>query len=128
MKAAYVDTSILVAILLGESDHEDLISRLRVFDQLFSSNLLEAELRSALKREGAEEIDEGPLTWIWWVYPSRPLTPEFKSVLEEGYLRGADLWHLACALHLREESIEVTFLSLDEKQAAVAGLMGFALE
>jgi len=128
LKAAYVDTSVLVAIMLGETGHEDLISQLRDFDQLFSSNLLEAELRSALKREASEEIDEGPLTWVWWVYPSRPLTQEFESVLEKGYLRGADLWHLACALYLREELMEASFLSLDEKQATVAGSIGFALE
>jgi len=127
LKAAYVDSSVLVAISLGETDHEDLTSRLEKFDQLFSSNLLEAELRSALKREASEGIDVGPLTWIWWVYPSRPLTPEFKSVLKEGYLRGADLWHLACALHLREELEEISFLSLDDKQVAVAGSLGFDL-
>ena len=128
MKSAYVDTSVLVAITLGETGHEGLVSRLRDFDQLFSSNLLEAELRSALKREANEEIEEGPLTWIWWVYPIRPLTREFEMVLEEGYLRGADLWHLACALHLREDVKEVSFLSLDERQIAVAGLLGFSLE
>ena len=127
MKAAYVDSSVLVAISLGETDHEDLTSRLEKFDQLFSSNLLEAELRSALKREASEGIDVGPLTWIWWVYPSRPLTPEFKSVLMEGYSRGADLWHLACALHLREELEEISFLSLDDKQVAVAASLGFDL-
>ena len=127
MKAAYVDSSVLVAISLGEIDHGDLIARLKDFDELFSSNLLEAELRSAMKREADRSIEEAPLTWIWWVLPSRPLTSELERVLEGGYLRGADLWHLACALYLREELEEVSFLSLDEEQIVVAASLGFDL-
>jgi hypothetical protein len=114
--------------MLGETGHEGLVSRLKEFDELFSSNLLEAELRSALKREATEQIEDGPLTWVWWVYPIRPLTREFETVLEKGYLRGPDIWHIACALHLREDVKDVSFLSLDERQAEVAGLLGFSLE
>ena len=128
MKAAYVDTSCLVAIALGEAGQARLASRLAEFDQLFSSNLLEAELRATLSREGAQDRGEGLLTWLWWVYPDRPLTPEFEKVLGEGYSKGADLWHLACALYLRDELSEVSFLSLDERQAAVATSLGFAVE
>ena len=40
MKAAYVDTSCLVAIAFGEKGAASLGRRLEGFDELFSSNLL----------------------------------------------------------------------------------------
>ena len=97
MNVAYVDTSALVAIAFGEQGGSALAGRLKQFDEIISSNLLEAEFRSALARErvpGGDHI----LTWITWILPSRPLSPEVDRVLAAGYLRGAALWHLACAL------------------------------
>ena len=35
--------------------------------------------------------------------PDRPLTHECTKALTAGYLRGADLWHVACALYLAGE-------------------------
>ena len=128
MRLAYVDSSCLVAIALVEADHQRVSSWLYSFDHLYSSNLLEAELRSAMARESVESSAAILLSSIIWVNPERPLTPEYELILTQGYLRGADLWHLACALHLRAEWKEVSFLSLDEKQTAVAQSMGFALE
>ena len=34
------------------------------------------------------------------VLPDRSLEPEVLEVLQHGRLRGADLWHLACALYV----------------------------
>jgi uncharacterized protein with PIN domain len=51
---AYVDTSCLVAIAFDEPEAARTAARLRRFERLFSSNVLEAELRSALRREGVE--------------------------------------------------------------------------
>lgn len=48
MKLAYVDTSCLVAIAVAEPGARKVAGRLGRLDRLFSSNLLEAELRSAL--------------------------------------------------------------------------------
>lgn len=45
--------------------------------------------------------------------------------LEVGYLRGADLWHVACALYLVEDAPELSFLTRDERQSAVAEALGF---
>ncbi len=128
MRLAYVDSSCLVAIALVAADHQRVSSWLYGFDHLYASNLLEAELRSAMAREGVGSAAAILLSSIIWVYPERPLTPEYELILTQGYLRGADLWHLACALYLKEELEEVSFLSLDEKQTAVARSMGFALE
>ena len=126
MKAGYIDTSALVAIAFGEKGGSALAHRLEDFDEILSSNLLEAEFRSALARErvsGGDHI----LTWITWILPSRPLSPEVDRVLAAGYLRGADLWHLACALYVAEKPEELVFVSLDERQREMAGALGFVV-
>jgi hypothetical protein len=46
-------------------------------------------------------------------------------VLEVGYLGGADLWHLACALYLVEDPPEMSFITLDDRQGTVAAGLGF---
>lgn len=125
MSLAYVDTSCLVAIAFGERGAKGLGRRLRDFDELLSSNLLEAELRSAFHRE---EVPFEPdlLSWITWVLPDRALGREMSRVLEVGYVRGADLWHLACALYLVEDPPDISFLTLDDRQRTVAAGLGFA--
>jgi hypothetical protein len=127
LRLAYVDSSCLVAIALEEADYQRVSSWLYGFDHLYSSNLLEAELRSAMARERVGSSAAILLSSIIWVYPERPLTPEYELILTQGYLRGANPWHLACALHLRAEWKEVSFLSLDDKQVAVASSLGFDL-
>lgn len=124
MTLAYVDTSCLVAIAFGERGAKRLASRLEDFDELLSSNLLEAELRSAFHRE---EVPFEPdlLSWITWVQPDRPLGREMGRVLEVGHVRGAELWHLACALYLVEDPPELAFITLDERQGTVATGLGF---
>ena len=124
MKAAYVDTSCLVAIAFGESEAAEVASRLREHDVLLSSNLLEADLRATLVREAAE-VDEALFSWIKWVLPDRPLSVEIIRVLRAGYLRGADLWHLATAMYVTPEPRDLTFLTLDRRQEEVAEELGF---
>ena len=124
MKAAYVDTSCLVAIAFGESEAAQVVSRLREHDVLLSSNLLEAELRATLVHEAAE-VDEALFSWIKWVLPDRPLSVEIIRVLRVGYLRGADLWHLATAMYVTPEPRDLTFLTLDRRQEEVAEELGF---
>lgn len=124
MKAAYVDTSCLVAIAFGESEAAEVASRLREHDVLLSSNLLEAELRATLVREAAE-VDEALFSWIKWVLPDRRLSVEIIRVLRAGYLCGADLWHLATAMYVTPEPRDLTFLTLDRRQEEVAEELGF---
>ncbi len=124
MGRAFVDTSCAVAIALGERGAAAVAARLKRFEELFASNLLEAELRAILARERvAREPDV--LTWLDWVFPDRPLTQEIARVLAAGYLRGADTWHVACALHMSENPAGVTFLTLDRRQLAVVRRLGF---
>jgi predicted nucleic acid-binding protein len=124
MTLGFVDTSCLVAVALGESGSDALVARFGRLERLFASNLLEAELRATLRREGVEH-DEALLAEIAWVLPDRPLTAEIAAVLDAGQLRGADGWHLACALYLAPEPRELEFLTLDTRQAAVAATLGF---
>ena len=124
MKLAYVDTSCLVAVAFGEPEAAALARRLARFDVLAASDLLEAELRSAFLRESVEPEPE-LLAAVSWVLPDRPLHAEIERVLAAGYVRGADCWHLATALYLVEDPAAISFLTLDDRQAAVAKALGF---
>ncbi len=125
MKTAYVDTSCLLAVALAEPGAGRVAQGLERFDQRFSSNLLEAELRSALMREEQTREPVELFSRITWVFPSRPLTREFRAVLSYGYVKGADLWHIACALFLSPDPHEITFLTLDRRQKQIAAGLGF---
>ncbi len=124
MKAAYVDTSCLVAVAFDERGRRALAKRLRGYDRLVASNLLEAELAATLVREGVGADPSGLLAHLDWLFPDRPLTPEYSRVLSAGYVRGADLWHLACALYLSPDPAQLHFLTLDKRQADLAGKLG----
>ena len=124
MSVAYVDTSILAGIAFGEPGSSEFRQRLDDFERLVSSNLLEAELRASLARERLD-FRPGFLVGVQWVLPRRPLTDEIETVLAAGYLRGADLWHVATALSIPGDPEEVTFLTSDRRQRAVAQALGF---
>lgn len=126
LKTAYVDSSCPVAISLDEPGSRFLLERISRFDRLFSSNLLEAELKAALAREGSRGRLGNFLSWLRWVYPYERLTREMEQILEAGLLKGPDLWHLACALLLRSRlKEEMFFLTLDGRQGDVARALGF---
>lgn len=125
-RIAYIDTSCLIAILFGERGSEALEGRVNAFDEVISSNLLEAELRAAFARE---EVDPGAdlLDAISWVLPDRPLSTEIARVLKAGYLRGVGCWHVATALYVADDPADISFLTLDVKQRDVARGLGFGI-
>lgn len=125
MKAAYVDTSCLVAIAFDEPGSRPLARSLQSYDEIISSTFLEAELRSALRREKIANDPADLLAGVSWVHPDRPLTPEIKRILEVSYLRGADLWHLAVALFVAP-TFQIDFLTLDRQQSELSARLGFA--
>ena len=124
MSVAYVDTSVLVAIAFDERAGQPMARRLGRFSALLASNLLEAELRAACARENCT-FAEALLADLKWVFPDRSLGPELGTVLTAVYLRGADLWHLACALYVTASPRDISFLTLDHRQRLVAGTLGF---
>jgi predicted nucleic acid-binding protein len=122
---AYVDTSYLVAIALGERGAGRLAKRLERYDRLLASNLLEAEFRSALVREQVSNPPDPFLSWVAWVLPDRPLSAELRRIAGAGYLKGADMWHLAHALYLAPDATGLDFLTLDRRQQEAAAALGF---
>ncbi|NJD19442.1 MAG: type II toxin-antitoxin system VapC family toxin [Gemmatimonadetes bacterium] len=124
MSVAYVDTSCLVAIAFDEAGARSLARKLEAYEQRFTANLLEAEFLSALRREGVEGGQE-LLDTMTWVLPDRRLTPEVERALAARHVRGADLWHLACALYLAESPGDLDFLTLDGAQRDAAAALGF---
>ena len=132
MSIAYVDTSALVAIAFKEPGGSQAGERLEGFSRLLSSNLLEAELRAAFARE-RQEFDAEVLSSIE-ILPDRPLAIELARALQAGYLRGADLWHIATALYIARNVAWVGvavvrytrgFITLDSPQREVAAALGF---
>lgn len=125
MNLTYVDTSCLVAIAFGEPGWERVAQALDAADVLLASNLMEAELRAAFTRERVEVPCEPMLARVTWLHPNRPLSAEQRRALAHGYLRGADLWHVACALYVAPEPAAMTFATLDGRQGDVAARLGF---
>ena len=124
MSVAYVDTSAFLAAALGDSGGGQVASRLGMHSSLVSSNLLEAEVRSAFHRDDVE-FNLEILSGIEWIMPERRLSQEFEAVLSVGYLRGADLWHVATALYVAPDPGEIAFITLDDRQRAVVLALGF---
>ncbi len=124
MSAAYVDTSFLVAIALDERNATELARRLTTFERVAASPLLDAELRSTLRRE-SRPVDDALTQRVMWIVPDRSLSVEIDQVLDAGDVRGADCLHLASALYYSAEPSALTFLTLDTRQRAVAKSLGF---
>ena len=127
LPTAYVDTSALLTVAFEEPGAAAISQRLTQFPCLVASNLLEAEMRVAFGRL-ALEFDDGLLSDIEWVFPDRPLTIEMRNTLTVAYLRGADLWHIATALYVKDTVVgEMTFITLDHRQRTAAANLGFAI-
>jgi predicted nucleic acid-binding protein len=122
---AYVDSSVLVGLAFAEITAVREARRLAAFRHVITGSLTEAELASALKREGLP-LHLGSLGGVEVVAVHASLQAEVRLVLDVGYLRGADCWHLAVALHIAEAR-DLTFVTLDKAQRAVATQLGFAV-
>ncbi len=107
-----------------ESEGAAVASRLHGYSRLLSANLLEAELRAVFAREGLG-FRPDLVAPIEWVLPDRPLATELATILETGYLRGADLWHVATALYVAPHSDQLVFVTVDDRQRRVAADVGF---
>lgn len=112
-----------MAVAFGESGATKIRRRLPSYERIYSADLLEAELRATFRRERVE-WEPALVSAIGWVLPERRLSAEIARTLEAGYLRGADLWHVACALYLRDALGELDFLTLDGDQRKVAMAAG----
>ena len=126
---AYIDSSVLVGILFREPGWKDVLRRIRRFSRLISSNLIEAEVLAAAKREqislagvitALDSIDK--------LSSHGSLLNELREILDQLYLRGADAYHLACAAaSAGPHQKDLYFITLDQSQKLAAGKLGFAL-
>jgi predicted nucleic acid-binding protein len=128
VRAAYLDTSFLLAIVFDEPGAAGLRRTLGRYGRVFSSDLLMAETLSAAARERLEVgAVMSALEPVALVLPHRSLEREMQEVLAHGYLRGADVWHVACALFLADTArSELAFLSRDAAQRRIARRLGFS--
>jgi len=122
---AYIDSSLVVAGVLGEPSHAELLRRVRRASVVVTSSLTEAEVASTMAREQFTPRWD-PLSGIELVAAPASLATEIGMVLAAGYLRGADCWHLAVALHYAPAR-DLTFLTLNKPQRAVAKALGFSV-
>ncbi|MCE2398496.1 MAG: PIN domain-containing protein [Gemmatimonadetes bacterium] len=120
----YMDTSAIVSLAFDDEDAERVVRALQGVSRLVSSNLLEAELRSARNRRGFA-FPDALVSALHWIHPRRPLTGEFRVATRAGSLRGADLWHVASALYLSPTASDLAFVTMDFDQAKVAARLGF---
>ena len=98
--------------------------RLQRAERVLASPLLEAEVRASLRRE-AQHVNDVLFAPIEWIHPNRSLRNEITRVLDAGYTRGADCWHLATALFASAIPEDATFLTFDNRQRDVAEALGF---
>lgn len=129
MNVIYLDTSVLVALFFNDSEQNSRFSKLlKEADEVVSSVLIEAEFMSVLHREKAN-LDEGLrfLRQISLVVPDRSLSKELEIVFSKAYVRGADAFHIACALYLDPTALELKFLTADKQQESAARAIGFQI-
>ena len=113
-----------MAIALEEPSANAIAIRLGNFSTLLSNLLLDAELRSVCVRDKSLLPEHG-IGLINFVPIKRPISDEIDHVLAAGYLRGADCLHVATALYISPDPRQLTFLTLDVRQRAVAKKLGF---
>lgn len=124
---AFLDSSAVVALFLGEPAMGRVSAALGPVRRAIATPLLEAEVRAVAARERMP-ADADLFWWLDWIAPARSLEPEISRVLEAGVLRGADCWHLAVALSITPDPAKLLFLTLDERQRDVARTLGFNVE
>lgn len=126
MKFFYIDTSVLVSLMLKQGPYGSFKKQLQSADDVISSQLIESELMSVCRREEVDlEIAFEYLNKVSLIIPDRSLRREITATLKHGYCRGADLFHLSCALYIDPNASELHFLTADDKQKDLAKKMGF---
>lgn len=128
MSELYVDSSVVVAMLLEEPQAENLSKLLTKSQVAYSSYLLEAELFASAAREkidGERAVEFAGLVSL--VIPQRSLREEYRRIFRAGFCRGANAFHLATALYLNPEADRLTFVTADNAQSRLAKRLGFRL-
>lgn len=112
--------------MFSETGSSRIEKTLHKYSRCLSHHLIEAELRSVGVREEISESEVvayiAPLDLL---YPTTEIRNSIRAVLQEGYLRGADLLHVAAAHSLSNTvGVTIAFLTLDKQQGAIASKLG----
>lgn len=122
----YIDSSVLLGMLFDDQETEFL--KKMPAAQTVSSHLLEAEVLSACFRDNIETHKAvSLLNEIDLITLDRSLVGEYNLIFQSGYLKGADAFHLACALFLDPTCKNLTFVTADKPQAIIAKKLGFKI-
>jgi predicted nucleic acid-binding protein len=123
---AYLDTSAFLALVFRQSGYKQIEKILENVEQVLTTDLLMSEATSVFVRErGDFEVLKTSLGGLLFITAELSV-PLLESVLRAGWLRGADLYHLAAAFWLTDSKPKnIYFLTLDEQQNRVAGKLGF---
>ena len=125
MSWAYVDSSVVIATLCGEIAPKVATNIWNSADNFVSSFLLEVEVLSVAKREGLDFQQVQRELLNVGLVRTGSLQSECRQILGIGYLRGADLFHLASAIWIQGKYSDLSFLTLDKKQRDLARMLGF---
>ncbi len=135
----FVDTSVLVKLYVEEPGSEQMRSLTAQGEPMAASYLAFAEMHATLarrQREGLlhpDEFEELSLRWAedWQGLTQVPIGVEVLALVpglcEIHPLRGADALHLASALLLQENGLDVTFACSDRLLLAAATSEGLAI-
>lgn len=129
MAFAYADTSALVAVQFAEPTRSAYLRVFRAQRRLVTTTLAQAELWATMIRE-QEPLDSTDrlLQRLEIFVPPDDLASECREALSVGYLRGADLWHVASAMRLAgKHRKQLTFCTGDAQQAKIAGQVGLSV-
>ena len=124
--AAYIDTSVPMAIHYNEPAGVGIARRLNNVQMMMSSPILEAELLWATDNDGLPDIRRQTARFLW-VMPHDTPTVEIGRVHRVANLEPLRLWHLAIALQAKRHLPGLAFMTLDEQQQSAAQELGFDL-
>ena len=123
MSVAYIDTSALVAVLFDEPEGGALGSRLDTFSHVVPRTCLKRKSgRSCTGGACAQPGSSGRYQVGSAGAPTRTRVYESPGSWLSPRRR---LWHLATALYLAEDPKDISFLTRDRRQEAVASALGF---
>ena len=131
----YWDTSAILSALLKDSHSEVALKWIRKEGLHLLSTLAYAEVISVLDRMEKERILTGVLAQSAlqallegpWRFLNLSPAREYMDFLRGKYLlRGADFWHLALAMTLKEDIPELMVLTFDKKLREGTEKEGFA--
>lgn len=135
VRTLYWDASAVVSVLVTEGHSRSSRSRLREGGTHLLSTLAYAEALAAVSRRvrerqapaaTARELRSRLLGEPWRPVTVQPSWATLDEVSRDHALRGADLWHLATALTLRQNIPELLLLTYDGRLHAAAAALGIA--